>query len=479
MIQPLRILAGGIMHETNSFSPILTSYQDFLLNRERARYADEAGTLAPFDGAHGIELVPAFVASAQPGGLVRRETYEQLKSELLAEFAAGLPADGLLLDLHGAMEVEEIGDGESDLLRAVRELVGEAMPIAVSLDLHGNISPVLIEGAQILTAYRTAPHRDAPATRRRALGLLVQAIRGGTWPTAAMVKLPLVLAGEAAVTDVEPARSLYAQLATITDTPGVLDASLMIGCAWTDSPFARVSIIVVAEHDHALAERTAATFAGQVWQLRGQFGYAVEALGADAAIQQAIHSTVRPVYLSDSGDNVTAGAPGDSAHMLARLVAAQATDTLVAGLVDAPAVVACCSAGVGATISLELGASLDPSSGPPQAFEAVVEHVEAGETQGKGATALVRIEGIRVILTAERQAFTERAGIVAHGVDPQAQQIVVVKLGYLFPDLAAHAPRAIMVMTPGATSLRLETLPYQRIGYPVFPLSSQAIWPVP
>src|SRR5262245_42491459 len=240
MSRRLRISTGGIHHETNSFTPLPTNYGDFELSRSLDRYADDAGTMAWLDA---IALVPTFVADAQPGGLVQRDTYERLKAELLAELAASLPIDGLLLDLHGAMEVEGIGDGESDLIGAARRLVGDDVLIAVSLDLHGNISSTLVNGANILTAYRTAPPRDAPATRRRALSLLAQALARGTRPVAALVKLPLVLAGEVAVTDVEPARSLYAGLAAREQTPGLLDASLLIGCAWTDSPFATVSAI--------------------------------------------------------------------------------------------------------------------------------------------------------------------------------------------------------------------------------------------
>jgi microcystin degradation protein MlrC len=470
MSQPLRIIAGGIHHETNSFTPLRTSYGDFEIDRGPERYADDDGALAPFDA---IDLVPTFVANAPPGGLVRRDAYERLKAELLAELAAALPADGLLLDLHGAMEVEGIGDGESDLIGAVRALVGDDMLIGVSLDLHGNISPALVARADILTAYRTAPHRDTRATRRRALRLLVQALRSGRRPVAAMVKLPLVLAGEVAVTDVEPARSLYAQLATIAETPGLLDASLLIGCAWTDSSYATVSAIVVAESDAALARQHATGLASAVWERRHEFGYAVEALDADEAIAQALRSPARPVYISDSGDNVTAGAPGDGPLLAARLLAAGATDALVAGLVDQAAVRACAMAGVDATIALRIGATLDPRGGPPLARDAIVERVDGSP---EATTAVVRVDGVRIILTGERRAFTERSDIMAGGVDPQAQQIIVVKLGYLFPDLAAHAARAILALTPGATALRLESLPYRQLPRPIFPLEPETGW---
>ncbi|MEN9938394.1 MAG: hypothetical protein RLZZ387_4973 [Chloroflexota bacterium] len=473
MARPLRIIAGGIMHETNSFTPVATTYEHFTFSRGLDRYRDDAGTLAPLDS---IDLVPTFVASALPGGPVERATYERLRAELLAELAAALPADGLLLDLHGAMEVEGIGDGESDLLQAVRALVGEDVPIAISLDLHGNISPALVADAAILTAYRTAPHRDERATRRRALQLLVQALSQGLRPAAAMVKLPLLLPGEAAVTDVEPARSLYAQLAGVAQRPGILDASLLIGCAWTDSPYVSVSAIVVAETDTALAQAEATRLAESVWERRDQFGFAVEALGVDEAIEAAFSSRVHPVYISDSGDNVTAGAPGDSPLIAARLVSAGATAALVAGIIDPTAVQTCAAAGVGATVRLCIGATLDARSGPALMADAVVERVMGTLTEGDATAAVVRVGGVRLILTSERRSFTDRAAIAAAGVDVAEHQIIAVKLGYLFPDLAQHAARAILALSPGATSLSLETLPYRQLLRPVFPLERETVW---
>jgi microcystin degradation protein MlrC len=461
-----RIIAGGIHHETNSFSPLPTTIADFSLDRGTERYEDEHGRLAPFDQ---IDLIPTFVANAQPGGAVEQQTYQQLKAQLLHEITTALPCDGIVLDLHGAMEVAGIGDGETDLIHAVRALVGNDCLLAVSLDLHGNISPDLVAAANILTAYRTAPHRDTHATRRRALQLLVDALQLGMRPVAAMVKLPLLVPGEAAVTDEEPARSLYAQLPALASTAGMLDASLLIGCAWTDSPYATVSVIVVAAADHALAQQQAVQFAEIVWQQRTRFGYAVPALDVDTAIQNAMAHTTYPIYLSDSGDNLTAGAPGDCPHLLARLLAHHAQHTLVAGLVDAPV-------RVGATVSLRLGATLDARSGPALPVEALVEDVRTIANTQQPDTAIIRIGGVRVILTAERRAFTERATMRDAGAEPNDYQLIVVKLGYLFPDLVAHAAHAILVLNAGATTLQLTTLPYQRIPRPVFPLDAAVVW---
>lgn len=474
-MKPLRLGIGGIRHETNTFSPVLTGYDDFVFHRGDAAVA---GGLEPFQQMAGVTLLPTFVASAMPNGLVRHAAYSQLKTELLAALQSILPLDGLYLDLHGAMEVETIGDAEGDLVTAVRQLVGPDTLISVSLDLHGNISPTLVETADILTAFRTAPHRDYEETRRRAFDLMLRALQNQIRPVSVMIKLPLLLAGESAVTEREPAQSLYAGLAEIDQLPGILNASLLIGCAWTDSAYTTASVIVVAEQDDELAQQQAAGLARQVWARRHNFEFGVETATLDDAIGQAMASSERPVFISDSGDNVTAGGAGDLPLFVERLLAMGAREALVAGLADPEAVRRCLAAGEGATVELSIGGKLDQLNGRPLDLTGRVVRLSSDpdDPQGPPALALVQVEGVHIILAPDRRAFTERAAIAAAGLDPMQQQIVVVKLGYLFPDLADHAPRAIMALSPGTTSLNLAGLPYRRLPRPIFPLDGDLEW---
>jgi len=470
MGEALRIAVGGIRHETNTFSPVWTDDTDFVVRRGAAVLDNGR---EPLGAGQKVDLLPTFVASARPSGLVRKAAYLRLKAELLGELQAALPLDGVYLDLHGAMQVQEIGDGETDLLSAVRDLVGEEILISVSLDLHGNVSPTVAHLSDILTAFRTAPHRDYFETRQRALQLLVRALREGARPASVLLKPPLLLAGESAVTEVEPARSLYARLPEIADLPGILDVSLLIGCAWTDGPYTSTSVIVVAEDDRALAHEQAARLAREVWARRADFGFSVESAPVDEAIRRAMRALERPVYLSDSGDNVTAGGAGDIPLFAERLLALGAQDAVVAGLADPQAVEQCAAAGRGAEVSLSIGGKLDRAHGPPLAVRGRVLRLGPGAPP---ATATVRVAGVTLILAADRRAFADRASIAAAGVDPMAQKIVVVKLGYLFPDLYDHAPRAIMALSPGATDLRLDRLPYRRLNRPIHPLNGDWAW---
>jgi microcystin degradation protein MlrC len=193
----------------------------------------------------------------------------------------------------------------------------------------------------------------------------------------------------------------------------------------------------------------------------------------DEAIRRAMDAPERPVFLSDSGDNVTAGGAGDISLFAERLLALGAQDAVVAGLADPRAVEQCAAAGRGAEVNLSIGGKLDRAHGPPLAVRGRVLHLGPGAPP---ATATVRVAGVTLILATDRRAFTDRASIAAAGVDPMAHKIVVVKLGYLFPDLYDHAPRAMMALSPGATDLRLERLPYRRLSRPLYPLDVALDW---
>jgi microcystin degradation protein MlrC len=457
----VRVAVGGIRHETNTFSTLRTGLAEFRVER---------GDEIQVPGAHGVEIVGTLVAGASPHGLVEHAAYQALKVELLDRLRAALPVDGVFLDLHGAMEVARIGDGESDLAAAVRALVGPAVPISASLDLHANISPALVAACDAMTALRTAPHRDGVETRARAMRLLLRALREGRRPVTAMAKPPILIAGESAVTDVEPARSLYGLLPSIDARPGVLDASVIIGCAWTDSPYTSTAALAVA-WEREVAEREARQLGEEIWRCRAEFRPDAETAPLDAAVPRALAAPSGPVFVSDSGDNVTAGGAGDLPLVLAELLRVGAERALVAGLSDAAAVAACAAAGAGATVRLALGGKLDAVSGRPLPVDATVARLGAG-------WAVVRVGGVDVAVTADRRAFTTLAGFAALGLDPLAYRVVVVKQGYLFPELrdaAAGAPR-ILALTPGFTDLELTRLPYRRLTRPIYPLDGGVTW---
>jgi len=462
----MRLAICGIRHESNSFSTMNTEIENFRVARGAEVIQNQF-----WKSFQDVDWVPTLVAGASPHGLVSKNAYLELKTEIINRLSDGMPVDGVFMSLHGAMHVEEIGDGESDLIRSVREVVGSDVPITGSLDLHANVSPVLAESTNVLTAYRTAPHVDGTETMKRAVRHLINCVRDGSRPHNVLIKLPLLLPGEYAVTKTEPARSLYARLLEIESEQGILDASILIGCAWTDSPYTSVSVIIVGEENSREAHKYAASLARDIWSRREEFAAEVETASVEEAIGIAMRRNERPVAISDSGDNVTAGGAGDIPIFLEKLLDAGAVDAVVAGITDSKAVARCIQAGVGSEITLEIGGKMDRVNGYPLEVTGVVEHVDST------SLAVLKIEGVRVILVSDRRAFTSLRSFQQAKIDPMEQRIIVIKMGLLIGDIRDIARKTIMALSPGFTSLALDQLPYKQLTRPIFPLDADFEWP--
>ena len=460
----MRLAICGIRHETNTFSPLRAGIEDFHVLRGEEILAD-----GPWQAFGDVEWAPALVSKALPHGLVLRDAYESMAAELVERLRRVSPVDGVYLDLHGAMEVEGLGDGERNLVCRVRETVGDEIPIVASLDLHGNLAPEVVEKTNVLTALRTAPHVDRLQTRVRAIGHLVRCVQEDIRPANAIVRLPMLLPGEHAATGVEPARSLYAGLPDVEAQPDVLDASIMIGCAWTDSPFTSAAAIVVSEDPKAAAEH-AKRLAQKIWRRRDEFKPDVVTLPVEDVVRRALREARHPVFVSDSGDNVTAGAAGDIPLVLKTLLDNGARDAVVAGIADARAVERCIDAGVGAELTLTVGGKLDSVNGSPLK---VTGHVVS---MNPPWIAVFLVEGVMVVLTAERMPFLDLWAFNEADVNPLEHEIVVVKHGYLAPELREIAGTSLMAVSPGCTTLALENLSYERIPRPVFPLDEDVVF---
>jgi len=466
----MKIAVGGFGHESNTFSTIPTRYEDLRFARGEELIAAEIWRQV----RDGHEIVPLVRAWAQPSGPVTPDCYRRVADELLSGLEKSLPLDAVFLSLHGAMEVEGLGDGEGELLREIRGLVGEDVFIAGTLDLHGNLSGEFVRRCNLLTALRTAPHRDSRETELRGVRLTMACLQEGLRPITELIKLPLLLPGESAVTEVEPARSLYARLPDIDAQPGILASSLLIGCAWTDSPHTSVSVLITGT-DAAAVRRQALELAEEIWRVRAEFGPDVPTAEIDEAIRMALEAPQRPVFLSDSGDNTTAGGAGDSPFVLERLVALGVKDAVMAGICDPAAVQRCEQAGERNGVDLVIGGKLDQQFAQPFAARATVRRVVRTD---RGPRAVVDIEGVTTVLQTDRAAFTCLRDFEELGIDPGRKKIVVVKVGYLFSELRDFAPKSIMALTPGFADQRLDRLPYRKLRRPIYPLDPQTTWRV-
>ncbi|MFG2138083.1 M81 family metallopeptidase [Streptomyces sp. NPDC048650] len=487
----LRIGIGGMAIESSQFCPHRSTYDDFRVTRGDALLTRYAWTRPDGDLAELVEWVPLVHAVAVPGGPVERTTYDRIKGELTERIRESGPLDGLVYDIHGAMSVIGLDDAEADLTDAVRSATGPGTLISAAMDLHGNVSRRFAERLDLLTAHRMAPHEDAWETRERAARKLVERLVSGTGrPHRAWVQIPVLLPGEKTSTRLEPAKSLYGRLASVEALDGVVDAAIWVGYAWADEERCRAAVVVTAD-DPRLAADQARSLARAYWDARRDFVFVGPTGDADECLARAVASPARPFLISDSGDNPTAGGAGDLAYMLGRLLANEElasgrTTALHPGITDPAAVAVCCDAGVGAEVTLRVGGRFSAGSGPHAkpyeltgtvtALEGVAD-TDSGAPRGNpaydggGRSAAVTRGGVTVVLTERRRPFHTRADFGA--LDPLAHDLVVVKIGYLEPELHAMAADWLLALTPGGVDQDLLRLGHHHVRRPLYPFDDE------
>jgi microcystin degradation protein MlrC len=473
----MRIAVGGIHTESSTFNPLTTTLADFRVLRGDALLRD-AGFRA-LDALRGAEVVGTLYARALPGGPVDPDAYHALKHEFLERLRAALPVDGVWLAMHGAVHVRGMDDAEADWIGAVREVVGHEALLVASYDLHGNLSERAAGMLDGLSAFRTAPHVDVMATHVRALALLRRGLEGGQRPLLRRVAIPLLLPGERTSTEDEPARGLYAGLAAFDARPGVWDASLLVGYVWADEPRACASAVVTGVDPEAV-DRSAREVARGYWDARHRFVFGSRHGTLDAMIEAALAEVPTPgsgtlAIVADSGDNPTAGGAGDRADALAALLAREAQDVLVAGIAAPRATAACFEAGEGAAIEVEVGAQLAPGSGPVVRFAGEVLRL-AGAEDARERSAVVRSGGVTVVLGARRRPYHERGDFDALGTPLAHYRVLVVKSGYLAPELAPLANPSLLALSPGAVDQDIVSLGHRRVPRPFFPRDPEMNW---
>jgi microcystin degradation protein MlrC len=459
----MRIAVGGIHTECSTYSPVLMAVEDFRVLRDAGLLGAEYFN---FLDAGGIEHVPLLHARAVPGGPVSRVAYDAFKEEFLAKLKAALPLDGLYLAMHGAINVEGMDDAEGDWISAARTVVGPDCPIAASYDLHGNVSQRIIDQLDIFAAYRTAPHIDVRETMVRAWSMLVETLRTGIRPGVAWAKVPLLLPGECTSTEDEPAKSIYLSLPAFDAQPGILDANLMIGYVWADEPRATACAVVTGT-DKASASKAAEDIAQQYWNAREKFGFGPVTGPLEDMLDIAAATGTSPVILADSADNPTGGGVGDRADVLRALIARDWQGALLAGITDQPAVEACFATGEGASLALRIGGSLDPASVPADVTATVLRLDEGNAVADRQA--VVSVDGITIVLAARRRPYHNIEDFRRLELDPKAVRLLVVKSGYLSPELAPIANPNLMALTDGVVNQDIANLASHHRARPVFP----------
>ncbi len=444
----MRIVTGGIVHETSTFAAGSTTIRDFEARRGALRGAAmfdlfRGANLCGggfVDGAekHGFELVPLLWTDATPSGLVERATYDALKSEFLAglcrERDRGI--DGVLLDLHGAMVVDGIEDADADFLASVRETVGASTPVIVTTDLHSNHSLERVAACDAIVGYDTFPHVDMAERGLEAADLMVRIVRGEVRPVSAIRKIPLIFSPECQVTAHPPMDELMRQVFEAERRAGILLITLATGFPWADVPNMGPSVIVIADGDPALAQRTADELGDWIWERRGRWYHTP--LTVQEGLNEGQKSGRHPLILADMADNTGGGAPGDSTAVLRMFVEQDLEDALVLYMVDADIARQAHAAGTGAHLSVEVGGKSDPRQGEPVALRAEVVALSDGRfrydgpmlsgTDGNlGPSAWLRHRGVNVVVVSVRMQPLDQAFARSLGIDCSAMKTIAVK----------------------------------------------------
>lgn len=489
-LTPVRIAIGQFMEETNTFVRQRADLAHFratqllygaeLVERLRGTRAEVGGFLDTL-GPAGVEVIPTVAANAVSSGPVTRATFEHVRDALLERLAAAGPLHGVLLALHGAMVLEDAPDGEGELLAAVRKAIGPTVPLFATLDLHATITPRMVEEADALVGYDTYPHVDLYETGAKTAALLLRTVRGEVHPVTLFARSPMLVPAEGQGTGDQPMAGLMAEAKRLEARPGVLAVSLFPVQPWLDIPGTGFSVMAVADGRRRAAEiePMVRQLAWQAWESRKRF--AVDLLPVDEAIRRALAADGGPFVLSESADSTGSGSPGDSAHVLDRLLALGVRERCLVTVVDAPAVARAIAAGVGREVRTTVGGTLDPRYNHPVPLAGPVrilsdgrfvssDKKSAGVEFQMGRAAVIEVGRIAVLVT-ERPAFTfDPALYRSVGLEPRDAKIVVVKSPLQFRDGYGPIARACWVVdTPGPSTARLERLEWHHRSKPLFP----------
>jgi microcystin degradation protein MlrC len=481
----VRIAIGGFMHESNTFSPALTGLDAFSIQRgdelihwwEHAHH--EVGGFIEGATRFGYELVPLIMANATPSGKVTAEAFEAILTELIETLQSVGPVDGLLLALHGAMVSEDYPDGDGEIVRQLRRATGPDFPIVVTHDLHANIAEEIVDACTALIVYKTYPHLDQRERGLQAAEMIARTVRREINPVQAISKPPMILNIVHGYTSVNPMKSIMHAVRDAEEHPKVLAASLAEGYQYADVAEMGPSIIIVTDGDQDLANREVQRLSELLWNSRDQLRFDLP--NAAETVRRAQHSEQTPVVLVDMGDNIGGGSAGDSTFILSELLHQQAEAWLVV-LADPEAVLACAKAGIGASVTLEVGGKTDQLHGKPvtisgrvkclhdgKYMETVARH-GGGRYRDQGLTAVLDIPGTMpdtssyLILTTRREPPFSLQQLLSVGIQPQQLHILVVKAAIAFR--AAYEPIAgqiIEVDTGGLTAVDLAHFAYHHI----------------
>ena len=471
-----RIAVASFQIESNSLTAIKTERGNFSISTGEEMLARIDVT--DYLQENGCTIIPTVYANAVPGGPVIREEFESIMQDILDAMPCRGEVDGVWLFLHGAMDVEGLGSGDLEITKRVREKAGN-VPIAIAFDMHADIDPEITKYANIVCGFRTAPHEDIERTELHAASLLLKCIENNWMPQPVVVKVPIIASGDSMTTDVYPGKELVEELWEMEKTDESLCISLFLGNPWVDALCAGGAVVVTPYPGREEAAKAQALkLAGSFWKVRGEFRFRAKNLEERAGLSWAMEKTERPLFLTDTGDNVSGGGSGDNAYILQLFEEMDIRGAAFYGLADAPAVEAFETCSEGDALGINLGGTLDPASIRISARAVLKKKgtVMAWPARNDIPAVLLDINGNDVLVTKERTPIVHMKVFRDFGTDPSDYRFVILKLGYLWPEMYSITADSMMLLTPGSTCEVVERCVFHNIPRPVFPLDREMEW---
>ncbi len=483
-----RILIAECKQEVSTFNPYLSEYGDFgirrgreLIDYHRTVRNEVGGALTVLDGATDVVVVPAYSAFfISSGGTLAKAAWERIAGEFLESIRAAPPVDGVYFCMHGAMASEEELDPEGWLLAETRRILGEEIPIVVSLDLHGILTDRMLEHSDAIVAYHTYPHVDFFETGERAARLLLKIVAGVVKPVTAKVAIPALVRGDELITATGRfGECIRMAQAAETGSRG-LSAGMFIGNPFTDVPALQTYSFVVTDHDIDLAKREALLIATKFWENHAVMQVPLVSLDEMARIA-SVHTKGTMAFV-DAADATSSGASGDSNAILRKLMEAGYTGRALLPIVDAAAVSDAFAAGIGAQIKTTIGGTRDPDRFQPLSITAKVRLLADGRFRSEsfgeewlaGPTAVLEADNFTIVVSSNPINLYDRSFYFAHGQNPRNFDAVVVKSPHCQHHMYADwCAKMTHVDAPGSSSANLPYLGHTRCPRPIFPLDAQ------
>ena len=463
----MKVIVASFQYESCTFSKLSPDINDF----EYFEGQDIFRKLVVYEPlkAAGFEVVPSIYANALPGGTVPIELYNNFKEKILHTVIENVDADGIFIYLHGSMEVEQIGSGELQLLRELRGITGVRPLISLVLDLHANIPEELVNYADIICGYKTAPHVDQAETQLRAVRLLIDCLQNGIRPVTKITGIPMLPPGDAMLTAEEPLKTLIQKTYRLEEQPEFLSVNLFFGHMWVDAANTRASVVVTALTAER-AEELAKSMAKEFWETRTMYKLAVENGPIGDCVDNALQTTAKRVFISDSGDNTTAGADGRSLSVLSAFVSRLPfrKKVCIAGITDDELLY---------RVKVE---NLKTFSCHIDDKEIVFTVKSTGKILGWakeiiGDCLTASYQNIDVIFTDKRAAFISEDNFKTAAVSMNDYDIIVVKLGYLFTELTPFCDKHYFALTDGSSCVDIKRFNYKKLTRPLYPLDEDEV----